>query len=227
MSEPAPNQTGGSARMLLLGVFLIGVLLLALVMVLNLRDTLNAPAPTPTFAPTVQGIMPVNPPMPLTDFAFPASRGGTLGLSDLRGAYTLMFFGYTNCPDFCPLTMMEYRRIKERLGEDADAVNFVFVSVDPERDTPERLATYLARYDPAFIGLQGDDDTLERIAGEYGLQFERRYEDAGSTGNYPVDHTTQSYLIDAQGRLRAIFRYGTSVASMADHIQQLMAEDAA
>src|SRR5690606_11748871 len=170
---------------------------------------------------------PVEPGMELQDFTLPGNKGEDVSLSDWRGDYALMFFGYSHCPDFCPNTLAEFTQIADALGEDAERVRFVFVSVDGERDTPEVLDEYVSRFDPSFIGLQGNDETLGQIAGEYGLQYELHTGDADENGNYAVDHTTYSYLIDPEGRLRAIISYSADDEDITAYIQSLMQADAA
>ena len=222
-----PSQPGGG-RTALLGLLLIGILLLAIAILLSLRQTLLAsPTPTPTAEPAAMGITPVDPPIVLADFTLPASTGEDMSLSDLHGSYTMLFFGYTHCPDFCPNTLAEYAQIKEGLGDDAERVQFVFVSVAGERDTPDVLADYVSRFDPAFVGLQGDAATLEEIGGDYGLSYQLHAGEADESGNYAVDHTTFSYLIDPQGRLRALISYNAERADIVTYIQSLMQTDAA
>jgi protein SCO1/2 len=222
------SPQAGGGRTALLGLLLIGVLLLALVILLSLRQTLLAtPTVTPSAAPAVTGVTPVEPPIALTDFTLPASTGEDVSLSDLSGDYALVFFGYTHCPDFCPTTLAEFAEIKQDLGEDAERVQFVFVSVDGERDTPDVLANYVTRFDPAFVGLQGDDETLAQIGGDYGLSYELHNDEADESGNYAVDHTTFSYLVDPQGRLRALISYNAEQTDIVAYIQSLMEADAA
>ena len=220
------RQSGG--RTTLLGLLLIGILLLAIVILLNLRQTLlNSPTATPTYSPDVAGITPLEPGVELADFALPASTGEDMSLSDFRGSYVLMFFGYTHCPDFCPTTMANFKLIKEDLGADAAQVEFVLVSVDGERDTPEVLAEYLGRFDPAFIGLQGNDETLAEIGGDFGLDYVLHTDEADEDGNYAVDHTTFSYLIDPEGRLRTLFSYSADRDAVTAYIRSLIEGDAA
>lgn len=220
------RQSGG--RTPLIGLALIGVLLLAIVILLNLRQTVLATTtPTPTFVPDTAGITPLEPGVELADFTLPASTGADMSLSDLRGSYVLMFFGYTHCPDFCPTTMANYKLIQQDLGDDAGRLKFVFTSVDGERDTPEVLAEYVSRFDPAFIGLQGNDETLEQIAGDYGLDYALHTDEADADGSYAVDHTTYSYLIDPEGRLRALVSYSADEDDVVAYIQSVMARDGA
>lgn len=161
------------------------------------------------------------PPLELMDFTLPASTGQDLSLSDMRGQWVLMFFGYTRCPDVCPITLNEFRQVKAELGDGADAVNFLFISVDSPRDTPDVIGTYLARFDSDFIGMSGEDDVLERITDDYSLFYER-HTDEGEY--YSVDHTGRSYLIDPQGMLRISYAYGTTSDVIADTIRDLMNE---
>lgn len=161
------------------------------------------------------------PPLELSDFTLPASNGEDVSLSDLRGEWVLMFFGYTHCPDFCPLTLSEYRQIMDMLGADASRVQVVFVSVDSARDTPVALARYLERFNPDFLGLSGDDETLARIQPEFGFYYER-HEEQGE--HYLVDHSTRSYLIDPDGRLRISYSYGTEREVIAESIRDILTQ---
>jgi protein SCO1/2 len=206
VSEPA-RQGANTTRSTLLAVLVIGVLLLAIGAVLSLRGTFSAPTPTAT--PPPNGITPLDPPGETQDFTLPASApqaGQPLSLSDLRGKWTMLFFGYTHCPDFCPTTLADWRLIKQALGDDAEQVNFLFVSVDGERDTPEVLSRYLSRFDPAFIGMSGDAATLTEIGGDYGLDYTLHIEQGE---NYTVDHSTATYLLDPQSRITYLFSYAT------------------
>lgn len=165
----------------------------------------------------------IDPPAPLTDFTLPSSTGAPIGLTDLRGKPTLIFFGYTSCPDVCPTTMVDFKKAKDELGADSAGVNFVLISVDPERDTPEVLARYLQNFDPAFIGLQGDDATLRRIGRDYGLYYQRHTPETEG-GPYLVDHSSAIYLADAEGRLRTIYSYGTPAEVYVRDLRRLMDE---
>ncbi len=156
----------------------------------------------------------VNPPLSLQAFSLPASTGETLSLADFQGKWLLVFFGYVHCPDFCPTTLVDFQRTKAELGTEAEAVRFIYISVDGLRDTPEVLREYLAYFDPDFIGLTGDDATLTRIQPDFGMYYRRQATD-GASATYSVDHSTRSYLIDAQGRLRVSFAYRTDPALVA------------
>lgn len=195
----------------------------------------NSPASAPLDAPRPSGAAVVDPPHRVQDFTLISDTGEPMALSELRGQTVMMFFGYTHCPDVCPTTLADYRRVKEALGDDADNVKFVFISVDGERDTPDVLAGYLAQYDSDFIGLVGDEQTLAQIGAEYGLYFDREtinvehthedgevhihdYEDE----NYFVQHTSPSFLIDRDGYLRLVYFYGTEPEVIAEGIRQML-----
>lgn len=193
-------------RNFLVGFTLCGVLLVGIAFTLNFRQSvLNAPTATPLpTATALPGVIPLEPPRELLDFTLSASTGELLSLSDLQGKYTLLFFGYTHCPDFCPTTLATWQRIKAELGDVGEQLNYVFVSVDGERDTPEVMARYMSRFDPAFIGLTGEADVLARIAPDYGMEYTLNKSEGE---NYSVDHTTRTYLIDPQGRLVSVFSF--------------------
>lgn len=167
---------------------------------------------------------PMDPPRKLTDFTFPSSQDGEpLSLSDLRGQPVLLYFGYTFCPDICPTTLAELVQVRRDLGERADEMTFVFVSVDSGRDTPEVLKRYLGAFDEQFIGLSGDDATLDDIGAEYGLHYEKRVVE-GTSADYLIDHTTPSYLIDSEGQLVTIYSYGTPHDVMSADILAMLEE---
>jgi protein SCO1/2 len=199
---------------------------LTLVGILSLSACSSAAAPAAIVdEPLEQQGTPVEPPRQLTDFSLPSSTGETLSLSDLRGKLVLVYFGYTFCPDFCPMTLADFARVKQELGAQADQVTFMMISVDSERDRPEVLARYMSAFDEDFIGLTGDTRTLRRIGPEYGLYYEVR-EVEGTSAAYLVDHSTPSYLIDKEGRMRMIYSHGTPPEVISADIQALLAEDA-
>jgi len=225
--EAQPVQ--GSQRGVLLGIVLIVVLLIGIVALLVVRGQLDAIryAPTATFSPLQLNVTTIDPGVDVQSFTLPSSiDGAPVTLGEPNGLYTLIFFGYTHCPDFCPISLGEMAQVKRLLGENAAAqVGFVFISVDPARDTPEALATYLSNFDAGFVGLSGDDETLMGVASDYGLYYLRR-EDEAVNGAYPVDHSTASYLLDRNGDLRAVFSYEADADTIAAHIQTLIAQEA-
>ena len=124
-------------------------------------------------------------------------------LEDFRGKAVVLFFGFTHCPDVCPTTLAETAQALRTLGPEADRVQVLFVTVDPERDTPELLAKYATAFDPRFLGLYGDLAATQRAAKEFKIFFEKRK----SGESYSIDHSAQSYVIDPQGRLRLLVRH--------------------
>jgi len=179
----------------------------------------DAPGPTATPRPGTV----LDPPKEIGDFTLTSHTGDPLSLSDLRGKAVLLFFGYTHCPDVCPMTLAEFKQVKRELGEAADRVAFVFASVDGERDTPERLAAYVGAFDPDFIGLTGDEATLREIGRDYGLFFQRSTYD-NTQADYLVDHTASSFVVGPEGRLRIVYPYQTDPAIIAEGIAALLDE---
>ncbi len=157
---------------------------------------------------------------PLADFTLDSSLGEPMALSDFRGKYTLLYFGYTNCPDVCPLTLAEMRDALQRLGDKADKVQPLFVTLDPERDTPERMAAYLKYFYPTLVGLAGSLEQIQELATRFGIFFEKRASE--SAGGYFVDHTSVVLVIDPEGRLRGIFPNGVTGEQMASDLQSLI-----
>jgi len=124
-------------------------------------------------------------------------------LEDFRGKAVVLFFGFTHCPDICPTTLADIAQAVKSLGADAERVQVLMVSVDPERDSPEALAKYVTAFDPRFIALRGDLAATKAAAAEFKIFFEK----AKSGDSYTVNHSAQSYVIDPQGRLRLLVRH--------------------
>lgn len=162
-----------------------------------------------------------DPPREVGDFTLTSHTGQPLSLSDLEGKAVMLFFGYTHCPDVCPTTLAEFKRVKNLLGDTASEVAFVFVSVDGERDTPERLAAYVGAFDPDFIGLTGDDAAIRAIGQDYGLFYQRSTYDESAAG-YLVDHTASTFVLGPEGRLRIVYPYQTDPAIVADGIRRVL-----
>jgi protein SCO1/2 len=162
----------------------------------------------------------LDPPKVVSDFTLTRDANQPFHLTDLRGKVAILFFGYTHCPDVCPTTMADFKRVKADLGDDAARVAFVFISVDGARDTPDRLAAYVHAFDPDFIGLMGDDATIRAIAQDYGVFFQRVNYD--NPDNYLVDHTAASFAVGPDGKLRIVFSYQSDPAGMAQRIRSLL-----
>lgn len=155
-----------------------------------------------------------------SDFRLTDHKGRVRTLADFRGKAVVMFFGYTQCPDVCPTTMMEMTAVLQQLGADAQRVQMLFVTVDPERDTRELLSNYVPAFDPSFIGLYGDLETTARTAKEFRVFYQKQ---PGSTPtSYTVDHTAGSYVFDPQGKVRLFARYGDGGANLAADLRTLL-----
>lgn len=143
-------------------------------------------------------------------------------LADFRGSVVLVFFGFTQCPDVCPTTLAEMKAVKELLGKDGKRFQVLFVTVDPERDTPELLAQYVSAFDPTFLGLRGDPEATAKVAKEFKVFYQKVPGNTPET--YSVDHTAGSYIFDPQGRLRLYVRHGQSADKIAADIEALLAQ---
>lgn len=164
----------------------------------------------------------IDPPLPAADFDLPSTRGGHFQLSEEEGDVVLLFFGFTHCPDVCPTTLNDYQQIKARLGEEAAEVEFVFLTVDPERDTLAKLEEYLDYFDPEFVGLSAPAEALEPVWEAYGVYHQKR--EVGSAGGYLIDHTARIYVINTAGELQLTFPQGMAPEAMAEDIDHLLEE---
>jgi protein SCO1/2 len=156
------------------------------------------------------------------DFELTRVGGGTFRMSSQKGRVVLIFFGYANCPDFCPTTMAEYKKIHTELGKQAEMVDFVFVTIDPERDSPEQIESYVAAFHPSFIGLSGTVDELQPVWEGYWVF--RQKQEVESEAGYLMAHTTRIYVVDKLGNLRLTFPFGLTANSMANDVERLLAE---
>ncbi len=155
------------------------------------------------------------------DFELVTAQGRPFRLSDQQGHIVLLFFGYTSCPDICPTTLAEARQVLEDLGEDGTDVRYAFVTVDPERDTPAKLASYIASFHPDIIGLTGEPATLAAVQEDYGVVAELQ-ELEGSAIGYIINHTARVFLVDQQGNLRLSYAYGTPTSDIVSDLRQLV-----
>jgi protein SCO1/2 len=155
------------------------------------------------------------------ELALTGHDGKPRTLADFRGKVVVLFFGFTHCPDICPTTLADAASAIKTLGKDADRVQVLMVTVDPERDTPEVLAKYVPAFDPRFLGLYGDAAATQRTAKEFKIFYEKRK--AGAS--YSVDHSGQSYVFDAQGRLRLFVRHERIAQDLAADLRQLLKGD--
>jgi protein SCO1/2 len=158
---------------------------------------------------------------PAPDFALPDGSGGEFRLSEERGNLVLVFFGYTFCPDVCPTTLSTMRQIHNALGRDAERVKVVFITVDPERDTPAKASEYARYFAPAFYGLSGTEDQLAPVWEDYGVYYQLNKETPEDTA-YTVDHSSQVYLVDAGGNLRLTYSFGTPAEQILADVRHLL-----
>ncbi|HZV64462.1 MAG TPA: SCO family protein [Telluria sp.] len=154
------------------------------------------------------------------DFALTDHTGKPRTLADFKGKVVVMFFGYTQCPDVCPTTMAEMASVMKELGPQADQVQVLFVTIDPERDTPALLAQYVPAFDPRFLGLYGDAAATARVAKEFKVFYAKV---PGKTpGSYSMDHTAGSYVFDRNGKIRLFLRHGQGAAPITHDLKQLL-----
>ena len=160
------------------------------------------------------------PPAAAPGFSLPASTGGQQALANYREKVVLLGFGFTMCPEVCPTTLAVLAQARKRLGTQADQVQVLYVTVDPERDSAERMRAYLRGFDPTFVGLTGAPDELAIVRAQYGVEAERK-----NIGNsYSVAHSSSIYLIDRKGMLRAMMPYGRTPDDYVHDVRLLLNE---
>ena len=153
------------------------------------------------------------------DFQLTDPHGKPRTLADFRGKVVAIFFGFVHCPEVCPTALAELASVANELGKDADRLQVLLITVDPERDTAELLSKYVPAFDPGFIGLYGDAAATARVAKEFKVFYQKV---PGRTPeSYTVDHTAGSYVLDPQGRLRLFVRHGNA-AWLADDLRTLL-----
>lgn len=165
----------------------------------------------------------LEPPRPVPDVTLTAHTGRPVSLHELRGRVLLIYFGYTSCPDACPATMARLAgAVAELRPEQQAEVQVILISVDPQRDTPERLADYVTHFSPWFLGMTGSEEDLEAVAEPFGVYFERG-ERLGNDG-YLMDHTASVFAVDKEGRLRLIYSYATPAQEIVADLRHLVRE---
>lgn len=157
------------------------------------------------------------------DFSLADHTGKTRTLADFRGRAVSVFFGYTQCPDVCPTTLSRMSEVMQLLGSDAARLQVLFITVDPERDTPELLAEYVPYFDRRFLGLYGDAAATAAVAKDFRIFFRKAGDASG--GNYTVDHSTGTFLFDPEGRLRLYYGHGAAAQQIAADVSRLLAGD--
>ncbi|MDO4723212.1 MAG: SCO family protein [Comamonadaceae bacterium] len=153
-------------------------------------------------------------------FSMPDAHGQQRSLADFAGKVVFVYFGFAQCPDICPTTMLEMAEVKKLLGEDGDKLQIVFVTVDPERDTPEVMRAYMESFDPQAVALVGSAEQVAAMARDFKVFYEKK--PGGTPDTYTIDHSASGYMYDPQGRLRLYVRYGTPVDQIAADARLLL-----
>ena len=154
------------------------------------------------------------------DFALTDHNGQPRSIKDFAGKVVVLFFGYVQCPDVCPTTMAELAEVKKLLGKDGERLQGLFVTVDPQRDTPEVLKAYMGNFDPTFLALYTTPEKLEALAKDYKIYFKKA--EGKTPTSYTMDHSAGCYVYDTQGKLRLYTRYGTGAQPLAADIRLLL-----
>lgn len=147
-------------------------------------------------------------------------RGNLRTLADFRGKVVAVFFGYTHCPDVCPTTLSDFAMALKLLGKDAEKVQVIFVTLDPERDTPELLAQYVPSFDPGFLGMYANPATTAKLAKDFKVFYQKQ--PADKHGRYTMDHSAGTFVYDPQGHLRLYMSYGQGPEAIAKDLAQLL-----
>ncbi|WP_249661254.1 SCO family protein [Variovorax sp. PCZ-1] len=154
------------------------------------------------------------------DFALPDVNGQTKTIADFKGKAVVLFFGFAQCPDVCPTTMAEIAEVKKSLGKDGERVTAVFITVDPERDSPQVLKAYMESFDPSFTALRGTVAQTESLAKYYKIYYKKV--EGKTPTSYTIDHTAASFIYDPQGKLRLYTRYGMGAQALTDDLKLLL-----
>lgn len=165
----------------------------------------------------------LDPPKAAADFTLTDHNGNPFTLSSTRGKVVMLYFGYTSCPDVCPLTLSDMSNARSDLGADADDVQIVFVTVDPERDSHHVLQKYVPAFDPTNIGLRGTPEEIKAVADAYGVKYKKTVLKDSALG-YAVDHSAFIYVIDRNGQLRELLPFGTQREDIASDLKILINE---
>jgi protein SCO1/2 len=169
--------------------------------------------------PPVMNGSAIEPPVAVGDFTL-QSGNGPVTLSQFKGKYVILYFGYTSCPDVCPTTLATLRESISRLGGKSAEFQVIFVSVDPGRDSPEYASTYAGRFDNAFLGLTGTQAEIDTVARQFGIFYQLNPPD--DSGFYTVDHTASSLVLDRSGNLALTWPYGLQADQIEDDMKALL-----
>ena len=154
------------------------------------------------------------------DFSLPDQYGKVRSMKDFAGKVVVVFFGFTQCPDVCPTSMVELAQIKKAMGADGDKLQVVFITVDPERDTPELLKAYMANFDPTFIALRPAMEQLPQVAKDFKVYYKKV--DGKTPGSYTMEHSAGNYVYDPKGNIRLYSRYGSDAAGLTSDFRLLL-----
>jgi protein SCO1/2 len=155
------------------------------------------------------------------DFRLTDHNGQVRTLADFKGKVVAIFFGYTHCPDVCPTTLSDFAAALQQLGPLAERVQVIFVTVDPQRDTPDLLKQFVPAFNPTFLGMYTDAKNLQLLAKEYKVVYQKAA--IKSADDYLIDHSANTYVYDPQGRLRLLMPYGSSPDTIAHDLKALLA----
>ena len=158
-------------------------------------------------------------------FALTDHNGKPRTLADFKGKVVVVFFGYTQCPDVCPTTLSELAGIKKALGSEAERLQVIFITLDPQRDTPELMAGFVPAFDSSFLGLWGEQAVIDKVAKDFKVFAQKVPSKDGKS--YTIDHTAGSYVFDDQGRIRLFVRHGQGGDGLQKDLQRLLAGNAA
>jgi protein SCO1/2 len=154
------------------------------------------------------------------DFRLTDHNGQVRTLADFKGKVVAIFFGYTHCPDVCPTTLADFAAALEQLGPQADRVQVIFVTVDPQRDTPDLLKQFVPAFNPHFLGMYTDTDSLKQLAREYKVVYQKTAVKAAD--DYLIDHSAGTYVYDPKGNLRLLVPYGSGPDAIARDLKTLL-----
>ena len=158
---------------------------------------------------------------PETSYDFTLTGGnGDVSLSDFRGKLVLIYFGYTFCPDICPATLGNVNQALKEIGAKAEDVQLIMVSLDPQRDTPEKLEQYVAHFNPTFIGITGTQEQVDTVTSLYGIFYEKK--EGSEATSYLIDHTATLMVIDREGYLKLVFPFGVTADEIADDLKYML-----
>lgn len=154
------------------------------------------------------------------DFRLTDHNGQVRTLADFKGKVVAVFFGYVHCPDVCPTTLSDFAAALQQLGPLAERVQVIFVTVDPQRDTPELLKQFVPAFNPGFLGMVADEETLRQLAKEYKVVYQKN--SVKGADDYLIDHSAGTYVYDPQGNLRLLMPYGSSADAIAQDLKTLL-----